>query len=188
MTAIAETVPAAGTKTAWKLDPAHTLVEFSAKHLMITTVKGRITDIEGVIYSDEKDLKNSSVEATLKAVSLDTRTDQRDQHLRSADFLDVERYPDILFKSIRVEAGTDRDMFNVVGELTIRDKSREIALNANAVDHSCSPQGEEVVYYTAMTVVDRFDFGITYGRGVLGRKLEIVINLQATKQSKEAGV
>ena len=86
MTATVEAAPVAGTKTAWKLDPSHTLVEFSAKHLMITTVKGRITDIEGIIYSDEKDLKNSSVEATLKAVSLDTRTDQRDQHLRSADF------------------------------------------------------------------------------------------------------
>ena len=70
MTATAQTAPVAGAKTAWKLDPTHTVVEFSAKHLMITTVKGRIADIEGIIYSDEKDFKNSSVEATLKAESL----------------------------------------------------------------------------------------------------------------------
>jgi len=95
MTATIETAPATGTKTTWKLDPSHTLVEFSAKHLMITTVKGRITDVEGTIVSDETNLGNSSVEATLKAVSIDTRTDQRDQHLRSADFLNAELFPEI---------------------------------------------------------------------------------------------
>src|SRR5687768_14729732 len=98
MTATVEKAPAAGTRTTWKLDPSHTTVEFSAKHLMISTVKGRITDIEGTIDMDEKDPRNSSVEATLKAASLDTRTDQRDQHLRSADFLDVEKYPEIIFR------------------------------------------------------------------------------------------
>ena len=81
MTATVEKAPTTGTRTAWKLDPAHTTVEFSAKHLMISTVKGRITDIEGTIYTDETNPRNSSVEATLKAASLDTRTDQRDQHL-----------------------------------------------------------------------------------------------------------
>ena len=172
----------------WKIDPTHTTVAFSIRNFFFFKVRGGLENVAGTVVLDEEDIHLSSVSATIKSTSIKTGNVRRDAHLRAADFLDVERYPDILFKSIRVEAGTDRDMFNVVGELTIRDKSREIALNANAVDHSCSPQGEEVVYYTAMTVVDRFDFGITYGRGVLGRKLEIVINLQATKQFKEAGV
>src|SRR5437763_13809851 len=86
MTATVET-PKAGTKTQWKLDPSHTLVEFSAKHLMITTVKGRITDVEGTIYIDENNPSKSTVEATLSAKSIDSRTEQRDNHLRSADFL-----------------------------------------------------------------------------------------------------
>ena len=76
---------------------------------MITTVKGRITDVEGTIYTDEKNPKNSTVEATLKAASIDTRTDQRDQHLRSADFLNVEKYPEIKFRSTRIEG--DKEQF-----------------------------------------------------------------------------
>src|SRR6266513_2649231 len=87
MSAAVQTAPETGAKTVWKLDPTHTIVEFSAKHLMITTVKGRITDIEGTIYADENDPTKSSVEATLNAASIDTRTEQRDNHLRSADFL-----------------------------------------------------------------------------------------------------
>src|SRR3954466_1645298 len=94
---------AAGATAGLKLDPSHTAVEFSAKHMMITTVKGRITDVEGTIYTDEKDPKNSSVEAMLKATSIDTRTEQRDQHLRSGDFLNVEKWPDIKFRSTRIE-------------------------------------------------------------------------------------
>ena len=81
MTATVETAPVTGAKTQWKLDPMHTLVEFSAKHLMITTVKGRIVDVEGIINIDERDPANSSVEATLKGASIDTRTEQRDQEL-----------------------------------------------------------------------------------------------------------
>src|SRR3954470_8487355 len=102
MTASLETAPAAGTTTQWKLDPTHTLVEFSAKHLMISTVKGRIADVEGTINVDEENPANSTVEATLNAGSIDTRTDQRDQHLRSADFLDVEKFPQIKFRSTRI--------------------------------------------------------------------------------------
>jgi polyisoprenoid-binding protein YceI len=103
MTAAVETAPAVGARTVWKLDPSHTAVEFSAKHLMITTVKGRITDVEGTIYINENDPTRSSVEVVLNAASLDTRTDQRDQHLRSGDFLDVEKYPQIKFRSTRIE-------------------------------------------------------------------------------------
>src|SRR6266480_5046711 len=117
--AAVQTAPAVGAKTTWKLDPSHTLVEFSAKHLMITTVKGRITDLEGTIYIDEGDPTNSSVEATLKAVSLDTRTDQRDQHLRSADFLDAEKYPEIRFRSTLIQG--DKPNFKLSGDLTIRE-------------------------------------------------------------------
>src|ERR1700716_3149893 len=110
-----------GARTAWNIDPAHTNVEFSAKHMMITTVKGRITEIDGTIYTDEKDPKNSSVEATLKATSIDTRTDQR---LRSQDFLNVEKFPEIKFRSTRVEGG--KDHFKLTGQLTIRDVTKEI--------------------------------------------------------------
>ncbi len=162
MTAPVQTAPAKGAKTQWKLDPTHTAVEFSAKHLMITTVKGRITDIEGSIYTDERDPKNSSVEVTLKATSLDTRTDQRDQHLRSADFLNVEKYPEIKFRSTKIEG--DRQEFKLTGDLTIRDVTRPITLDVTFEGRTKDPWGGERVGFSASGKIDRRDFGLTWNQ------------------------
>ena len=186
MTAPATTAPAGGVRTAWKLDPAHSLVEFSAKHMMITTVKGRITDVEGVIYTDEKDPKKSSVEATLKAASIDTRTDQRDQHLRSADFLNVEKYPTIKFRSTRIEG--DKDHFKLTGDVTIRDVTRPITLDVEFEGRTKDPWGGERVGFSAKGKIDRRDFGLTWNQaletgGVLvGNDIKIDLEIQAVKQ------
>ena len=94
---------------------------------MITTVKGRFTDFEGTIHGDEYDPQNSSVEVILKAASLDTRTDQRDQHLRSVDFFDVEKFPEIKFRSTQIRG--DKDSFKLTGDLTIRDVTKPITLD-----------------------------------------------------------
>jgi len=185
MTATVQTAPEAGTKTAWKLDPAHTVVEFSAKHLMITTVKGRITDIEGIIYSDDRDLKNSSVEATLKAVSLDTRTDQRDQHLRSADFLDVEKYPEIQFRSTRIQG--DKQSFKLTGDLTIRDVTKPITLDVKFEGEIKDPWGGQRVGFSATGKIDRREFGLTWnlaletGGVVVGNDIKISLEVEAVK-------
>jgi polyisoprenoid-binding protein YceI len=103
--------------------------------------------------------------------------------LRSADFLEVERYPEIRFQSTRVEKGRDRDALIVTGTLTIKGRSREVVLNVTETDHSRSPHGEEVAYYVAQTTIDRLDFGITQGRGVIGRELKITIQAQASRNS-----
>ena len=185
MTAAVQTAPVAGTKTAWRLDPSHTSVEFSAKHLMITTVKGRITDIEGIIYTDEKDLKNSSVEATLKAVSLDTRTDQRDQHLRSADFLDVEKFPEIRFRSTRIQG--DKQSFKLTGDLTIRDVTKPITLDVEFEGETKDPWGGQRVGFSASGKIDRREFGLTYNQAleaggvVVGNDVKIGLEAQAVK-------
>jgi polyisoprenoid-binding protein YceI len=185
MTATAQTAPATGTKTAWKLDPSHTIAEFSAKHLMITTVKGRITDIEGIIYTDEKDLKNSSVEATLKAVSLDTQTDQRDQHLRSADFLDVEKFPEIRFRSTRIQG--DRQSFKLTGDLTIRDVTKPITLDVTFEGQTKDPWGGERVGFSATGKIDRREFGLTWNQAleaggvVVGNDIKISLEVEAVK-------
>src|SRR6476620_5427827 len=128
MTAVA-TAPAIGGKTTWKLDPSHTIVEFSAKHLMITTVKGRFTDVEGTIQADDSDFRKSTVEASLTAASIDTRTEQRDNHLRSADFLHFENFPTIKFRSTRIDGR--RRAFKLTGDLTIKDVPRRIALDVS---------------------------------------------------------
>jgi polyisoprenoid-binding protein YceI len=185
MTATAEKVPTAGTRTTWKLDPSHTAVEFSAKHLMISTVKGRITDIEGTIYTDEKNPRNSSVEVTLKAASLDTRTDQRDQHLRSADFLDVEKYPEIKFRSTRIEG--DKDSFKLTGDLTIRDVTRPITLDVEFEGAGKDPWGGERVGFSAKGKIDRRDFGLTWNQAletggvVVGNDIKISLEVEAIK-------
>ena len=185
MTATVQTAPVAGTKTAWKLDPSHTSVEFSAKHLMITTVKGRITDIEGIIYTDEKDLKNSSVEATLKAVSLDTRTDQRDQHLRSADFLDVEKFPEIRFRSTRIQG--DKQSFKLTGDLTIRDVTKPITLDVEFEGETKDPWGGQRLGFSANGKIDRREFGLTWNQAleaggvVVGNDIKINLEVQAVK-------
>jgi polyisoprenoid-binding protein YceI len=185
MTATVQTTPAAGTKTAWKLDPAHSIVEFSAKHLMITTVKGRIADVEGTIYTDEKNPKNSSVEATLKAVSLDTRTDQRDQHLRSADFLDVEKYPEIKFRSTRIQG--DKSSFKLTGELTIRDVTKPITLDVEFEGETKDPWGGQRVGFSATGKLDRREFGLTWNQAletggvVVGNDIKISLEVQAVK-------
>ena len=185
MTASVETAPAAGTRTEWKLDPTHTHVEFSAKHLMISTVKGRITDVAGSIFIDERTPTNSSVDVTLNAATIDTRTDQRDQHLRSADFLDVEKYPQILFKSTRIEG--DRSEFKLTGDLTIRDVTREITLDVEFEGQTKDPWGGERVGFSARGKIDRRDYGLTWnmlleGGGLtVGNDIKISIEVEAVK-------
>jgi len=185
MTASVQTVPATGTKTEWKLDPTHTSVEFSAKHLMISTVRGRITDVEGSIFIDEQTPRNSSVKVTLKAASIDTRTDQRDQHLRSGDFLDVESYPDIRFESTRIEG--DRNEFKLFGNLTIRGVTKEIILDVQFEGQTKDPWGGERVGFSASGKLDRRDFGLTWnllletGGLTVGNDIKINVEVEAVK-------
>jgi len=132
---------------------------------------------------DEDDVSRSSVTATLKANSIDTGNKRRDAHLRSADFLDAERLPDIEFKSERVARGKDRDSLELDGILIVKDKRVPVSLAVNEMDRSRSPKGEEFIYYSATAEVDRFACGISYGRGMIGRKLTVTINIQATNRS-----
>ncbi|HEV7388492.1 MAG TPA: YceI family protein [Gemmatimonadaceae bacterium] len=180
-----EAAPAIGGKTTWKLDPSHTLVEFSAKHLMITTVKGRITDVDGVIHADAKDIKDSSVEVTLKAASIDTRTEQRDNHLRSADFLEVEKYPEIKFRSTRIEG--DKQEFKLTGDLTIRGVTRPVTLDVTFEGQTKDPWGGERIGFSASGKIDRRDFGLTWnvmleaGGMTVGNDIKINVEVEAVK-------
>ena len=168
----------------WTFDPAYTTVEFVIRNLWFK-VKGRFKDLEGAIVLDEDDVSRSSVTATIKADSIDTGNKRRDAHLLLKDFFDVENFPEIDFKSTRVERGKDRDSLNLEGELTIKNKTVPIALAVNEMDRSRSPSGEEFVYYSATTELDRGAFGINYGRGMIGRRLRVNINVQASNKNKQ---
>jgi polyisoprenoid-binding protein YceI len=171
------------TQTVWVIDRAHSTVEFSIKNFFFFIVKGCFTDLAGAIVLDQADRGQSSVAVTIKAASIDTGGRLRDTHLRSTDFLEADRFPEIRFQSTKVEPGRDRDTLRITGSLTIKEKSREVVLDVNEVDRSRSPNGEEVAYYSATTEVDRFDFGVNSRRGLIGRTLKIVINVQALRQT-----
>jgi polyisoprenoid-binding protein YceI len=163
----------------WNFDPAYSTVEFAVRNLWYT-VHGRFRVVEGAILLDQSDLRHSSVDATIKASSIDTGNKRRDAHLQTRDFLDTDRFPEIRFRSTKIERGKDRDSIDLEGELTINDRTRTIALAVNEMDRSRSPRGEEYVYYSATTELDRFDFGIDYGSAIIGRKLRVTINVQAS--------
>src|SRR5262245_45163292 len=127
------TTPSTATRSAavstWAIDPAHSVVELAVKHMMFSTVKGRFANVAGTIVLDEANLGASSVSAEIDATSIDTREPQRDAHLRSADFLDVESFPTITFRSTDV-VPQGRNQFILVGDLTIRGVSQEVSLEA----------------------------------------------------------
>ncbi len=170
-------------QTVWAVEPGYTTVQFSVKTLLFFTVTGSFSDLAGTIVLDETDLHCSSATAAIKAASIDTANKRRDAHLRSADFLDVEKHPEIQFRSTSVEKGRDRDTLRVAGTLTVRGASREVVLDVTQVDHSRSSQGEEIAYYTALAEIDRFEFGVSYGRGLIGRKVKVVLHVQAQRLS-----
>jgi polyisoprenoid-binding protein YceI len=175
--------------TTWNIDAVHSLVEFSAKHMMITTVKGRFGDVKGTITIDEAHPDNSSAEVELGASSLDTRSKERDQHLQSADFLDVEHFPTVSFKSRRVEGAraTPGREFRVIGDLTIRDVTREVTLDATFEGEGKDPWGGTRVSFSATTKIDRRNFGLTWnaaleaGGVLVSNEIKIEIEAQAVR-------
>jgi polyisoprenoid-binding protein YceI len=155
---------AAPSTTTWKLDATHSSIEFSAKHLMITTVKGRFSELEGTVTANEGSLASSHVEVSINAASIDTRTEQRDQHLRSADFLEVEKFPKITFKSTKV-AGT-KEKFTLTGDLTIRGTTKPISLDVTFEGQGKDPWGGQRMGFSATGKIDRREFGLVWNQAL----------------------
>lgn len=181
--------------TIWNLDPAHSQVEFSVKHMMFTTVRGRFADVQGTVTLDSDSPEESAVEVSIDVASLDTRVADRDAHLRSGDFFDVENHPTMAFRSRRVEgpAATPEASFRVVGDLTIRGVTREVILEARFEGTGTDPWGGTRAGFSARTTIDRRDFGLTWNQaletgGVLvGHEVKIDLQIQAV-QAREAAL
>jgi polyisoprenoid-binding protein YceI len=171
------------TQRTWVFDPGYTTVEFTIRNLWFK-VRGRFRDLEGQIVLDENDISRSSVTATIEVDSVETGNKRRNAHLLAADFFDVEKFPKIEFRSTSIRRGKDRDSLDLEGDLTIRDKTVPVALAVNEMDRSRSPNGEEFVYYSATAELDRSAFGINYGRGFIGRRAQVTINVQACDSSR----
>lgn len=181
------TAAPANARSSWAIDPAHTDVGFAVKHLMISTVRGRFGSVRGTIQLDEADLTGSSVDVEIDATSIDTRQEQRDAHLRSADFFDVDTYPLITFRSRAVEpAGAGR--FRIIGALTIHGVTRDVVLEATDEGRGVDPWGNEKAAFTAETRIDRRDFGLGWNQaletgGVLvANEIRITLDVQAVRE------
>ncbi len=189
---IAHTPAKTGTAT-WKIDAGHSTVEFVAKHMMITSVRGRFPDVEGTIRFDEENIANSSVEASIKVATVTSGSEQRDNHLRTGDFFLAEEYPTITFKSTRIEPKGD-EHYNVIGDLTIRGITREVALNTTFEGRNVSPWGAEAIGFSATTTVNRKDFGLNWnvaletGGVLVGDKIKIELNIEAVRNVEQVEV
>jgi polyisoprenoid-binding protein YceI len=176
-----------GTTSEWKLDPAHTLAEFTAKHMMITNVRGHFTGIEGTIRLNREHQDQSSVEVTIDVASLTTGVTDRDNHLRSADFFNVERYPTMTFRSTAVRGSfrNPGDHFEVIGDLTIGETTRPVTLDAEFEGEGKDPWGGTRVSFSADTKIDRRDFGLTWNKALetggllVGNDIRIHLEAQA---------
>jgi len=173
-------VPVAGT---YQIDPAHTAVEFVGRHLMITKVRGRFGDVRGQItIAEEPEASHAEVE--IGVASLSTGDADRDAHLRSGDFFDVETYPTITFRSTSVRAAGD-STWELTGDLTVRDQTRPVTLQVDFDGANVSPLGDERIGFSAATEVNREDFGLTWnvaletGGLLVGRTARIELSVQA---------
>lgn len=168
----------------WTIDPTHSQVEFAAKHMMITTVKGSLPAMEGVIALDPSDASACSVEVTFQVASITTRVADRDTHLRSPDFLDVEQFPTIAFRSTAVEGAVD-GAFTVVGDLTIKGVTKPVVLAARFEGQGTDPWGGERVSFLATGAIDRRDFGLTWnaaletGGVLVSNEIKLTLDVQA---------
>jgi len=172
--------------TTYNLDPSHSEIGFAVKHLMVTNVKGSFHKFDARIELDEQDLVNSRLEVTIDAASIDTRNADRDAHLRSADFLDVERYPTLTFVSKRIER-VGEDEYKVAGDLTIRGVTREVTLDAQETGRGKDPWGGSRIGFELRGRLNREEYGLTWNQaletgGVLvSPEVKLVIDIEVVR-------
>jgi len=175
----------------WEIDPAHSSINFSIQHLFISHVRGRFSDWRGTLKMDEQYPENSSVELHIQADSIDTHNPERDAHLQSEDFLDVERYREIVFRSRNVEQ-TDPDHLRVFGDLHIHGVTHEVVIEAVLTGRAIDPWGKHRMGLQATASLDRRDFGIDWnqpleGGGLLvGNEVTLTAEIEAVRQAESA--
>lgn len=172
----------------WNIDPAHSSVSFSIKHMMIAKVHGAFEKFEGSMDFDPSNPKTAQVQVAIDAASINTRVAQRDAHLKSADFFDVERYPSLTFKSKRID-GSGKEL-KVTGDLTIHGVTKEVVLNVEGPTAELKdPYGNLKIGASATAKINRKDFGLTWNAAIesggvlVGDEVTITLEMQFAKQN-----
>ncbi|MGY3714460.1 YceI family protein [Sutcliffiella cohnii] len=175
-------------KTNWVLDPTHSSVDFSVKHMMFATVKGGFEAFNATIVADPQDLTTATIEFTVELNSVDTRNEDRDNHLRSADFFDVENHPTMTFKATNIEK-TDDNEYDVTGDLTIRGVTKSETFLVTFEGSGIDPWGNEKAGFAVEGKVKRSDYGLTWnaaletGGVLVGDQIKISLQIQAAKEA-----
>lgn len=173
----------------WTIDPGHSRLGFSARHAMITTVRGSFNTFEGEFYADLEDVSRSHASVILTAASVDTRNTQRDEHLRSADFFDVEKYPAITFESTNIEEIRE-GAYIVTGNLTIRDVTQQITVPLELAGVMVDSFGETRAGFEGSRRIKRRDFGLEWnmpmdrGGVLVSEKIDLELEISAVKQTQ----
>ncbi len=187
MLVLAVSVPAA----TWKLDKAHSSIGFSVRHMVISKTTGTFGEFDGAIEFDGKNVMTGSVEVTAQMASVDTDDTKRDDHLRSPDFFDVEKYPTMTFKSTKVKS-TGKDSFELTGMLTIKGISREVTFDCEFNGTMSDPMGNTRAGFSAETEIDRQDFNVSFskvldgGGLVVGDMVKLMLELEVIKSNAQA--
>jgi polyisoprenoid-binding protein YceI len=175
----------------WKIDPAHSQLTFSVRHLMVTNVRGEFDRFSGTIEFNEQNLANSKVDVQIEAASINTKAADRDNHLRSADFLDAANHPYLHFLSKRI-IPTDGKHGQLVGDLSIRGVSREVTLDVEYVGSAKTPFGTVNAGFNARTKINRKDWGLIWnaalesGGVLVGDEINVSIELELVKVPQPA--
>jgi polyisoprenoid-binding protein YceI len=170
----------------YTVDNAHSDIGFSVRHMVFAKVRGHFTKWTAQVSFDPAAAAKSSVEVSVDAASIDTREPQRDGHLKSPDFLDVEKYPQITFKSRRVESAGDK-RYKVIGDLTIHGVTRETSLDAEELGRGRDPWGNDRVLFGAKGSIDRREFGLVWNQAletggvIVGEKVEIEVDVEVVQ-------
>jgi polyisoprenoid-binding protein YceI len=180
--------PLAASADTWQIDPVHTTVGFSVRHMTISTVRGQFNKVAGTITANDNDPATAVIEATIDTASIDTHSPDRDSDLKSANFLDVAKYPTMTFKSKKIEAAGP-GKYNVVGDLTLHGVTKEVTLAVEATGAPIKdPWGNMRAGATATTTINRKDFGLTWnkmieaGGAVVGDAVAVEIDVEAVKK------
>ena len=174
----------------WSFDPSHSSIGFTVRHLMISKVRGHFGTWSGTFDYDAEDPTRSRLDVRIDAASIATRDDKRDAHLRSPDFFDVEKYPELTFASTRIERDGGDD-YVVTGDLTIHGVTRSVQLKVEGLGRTRDPWGGERVGFSASTTINRKDFGLHWnvaletGGVLVGEKVEIGIEIEAVRAAAQ---
>lgn len=175
-------------KTKWVVDAAHSSIDFSVKHMMVAKTKGTFHKFDAAIEADPADLTTANIEFTIDVSSIDTRNGDRDTHLRSADFFDIEKYPSLTFKSTKI-VKTGEDEYDVTGDVTMHGVTRSETFAVTFEGQGTNPWGAEVAGFSGKGTINRSDYDLTYnaaletGGVLIGDKITVLLEIEASKEA-----